>query len=83
MKKMILSAAAIAVTFGFFAFTPVEKNNAMDNIEAFEVADLKSTTGTCSTRYKTNTTFSECDTEHFGEITQGQFEAQTGVLYKY
>lgn len=32
MKKTIFSVAAIAATFMAFAFSPVEKNNDMDNI---------------------------------------------------
>lgn len=83
MKKMILASAAIAVTFGVLAFAPVEKSNTINNIEAFEVADLKSAFGTCSTRYKTQVTFSECDTEHYNEMAQGQFDIQAEVLNKY
>ena len=83
MKKTILSAAAIAVTFVAFAFAPFEKNNALDNTLALEVTELSAEAGTCSTRYKTQESFSECDVHHFDKISQSLFDAQNEVLHKY
>lgn len=84
MRKSILSAAAIAVSFVAFAFAPVEKNNAMENALSYEIAELSSEAGTCSTRYKTQESFSECDVDHFeDELSQSQFDTQNEVLGKY
>ncbi len=58
MKKLILSAAAIAVTFGFFAFTPAEQNNVVNNAVT---TDANFVGGSCDTKYMTDVTFSKCN----------------------
>lgn len=64
MKKVFLSAAAIAVVFATFAFSPADKNNLLDDAQAVTQQELKAETGTCDTKYKTQETFSECDRTH-------------------
>ncbi|SFB80757.1 hypothetical protein SAMN04487891_102449 [Flagellimonas taeanensis] len=80
MKKVFLSAAAIAVTFVALAFSPVEKNNALDDAQALKLVDLESEAGTCDTKYRTETDFSECNRIH---TPPTEVEAKTSVLNNY
>jgi len=59
MKKMLQCTAVIAVSFMFFAFSPAEKNNAIENdIVTSEMLRA----GECFENYETSTTFSKCST---------------------
>ncbi|UGU16861.1 hypothetical protein LS482_03075 [Sinomicrobium kalidii] len=82
MKKTILSAAAVALTFVAFAFTPDTKRNTLDNAGDFQVTDLNSAQSTCETRYRTQESFSECDRTHT-ELETEQLAIQSGILAKY
>jgi hypothetical protein len=79
MKKMILSVAAIGVTFVAFAFAPVEKNNAMNNTIT---SDFTSVAGTCDSRYQTSEGFTVCD-RVFKEDELEIAGLQREVLNKY
>lgn len=81
MKKLLYSAAAIAVSFGVFAFTPMEKNNNMDNA----IVDFVSDKEGCSEFYKTYKGASECwSTSTPTEPTNNELvAAQRTVLNSY
>ncbi len=64
MKKVFLSAVAIAVVFVAFAFTPSEKNNLLDDAQVLSELEVARETGTCDTKYRVQETFSECDRVH-------------------
>jgi len=81
MRKIILSAAAIAVSFAVFAFVPVEKNNATENAIISDLGEWGAFAN-CSTKYKTETTFSECNNTHEQRYSP-QLEDEKEVLNKY
>lgn len=77
MKKVILSAVAVAAAFMAFAFTPVTTNSAISNTitNAVEVP-----AGKCETKYQTDVTFDKCNSSWTESAT---FQDQSSVLEKY
>lgn len=55
---MVLSAAAITASFLALAFTPAQKNNAMEEAVVIENAFFGDR---CETKYKTEVTFTACN----------------------
>ncbi|EIJ39666.1 hypothetical protein JoomaDRAFT_2695 [Galbibacter orientalis DSM 19592] len=81
MKKTILSFALITIIFVAFAFAPAETNNSLT--DDFEITDtVIEAQATCSTKYRTQESFSECNNTHTGEVLK-QFEAMSNILGKY
>lgn len=80
MKKIFISTAAIAVAFLTFAFSPVEKNNGMDNAQTLSQVDFEKESGICDTKYRVENDFSECN-----RITTlpSVLAVQSSILRKY
>lgn len=80
MKKVFLTTAAIAVALVSFAFSPAEKNDAIENALTLSEAELAVEAGFCDTKYRNQKDFSVCDRTTTAEL---EFEAQNRVLNKY
>lgn len=78
MKRTMLTAAAIAVTFAGLAFIPAQKNNAME--EAVFSTDATEASR-CDEKYKTEVTFTEC--QKTNTTTPIEEENQANVLDQY
>jgi hypothetical protein len=79
MKKVIFFLTAIAIGFASLAFSPVEKNNSLDNIVRTDV-DLLG--GRCDTRFNQDASFSKCQ-ETWTETIEAELAMQTNVLDNY
>ena len=77
---MIIPIAIIAIAFTTLAFTPAERNNAINN--ATILHEMLKLRGVCTTRYETRETFSKCDNTWI-ELEAAQFAVQSGVLENF
>lgn len=79
MKKVIYSVLALTLSMTFFAFTPVEENNSLENIVR---TDVEALAGRCDTKFQNDVTFSKCN-ETYTETIEAEFAALTEVLDAY
>lgn len=79
MKKVVLSVAAIATSFLAMSFAPVEKNANLSEAE-LDLVTVEIAAPGCSTKYKTEEDFSECQNTH---TPVKEIEAQHSILNKY
>lgn len=78
MKKLLIPVAAITIGLSSYAFTPVEKDNSLDN----EVSSAALAAGRCDENYQTATTFSKC-AKTWTEETEVELGLQNRVLDLY
>ncbi|MFV0249114.1 MAG: hypothetical protein ACK5H1_09185 [Tenacibaculum sp.] len=82
MKKVFFSVAVLTIAFAFFAFSPVEKKDVLNN-KILSIINYNLDSGTCDFMYEVDETFRKCITKWTESIDIEQFQTQIEVLSKY